>query len=419
MIQLKRLNNTLIVWLLSILSVSLSAQTTLDTYLQTAAENNPGLQAKFSEYYAALEKVPQSGSLPDPEAFFGYYILPVETRLGAKSFDLSLSQSFPWFGMLAARKDEASQRAAARYQAFLTEKNELFYQVKTIYYRLWFTDQSINTYNEYLLILDLQERSTINEVGAAKSSLSDVLRIQMERTEIIAQIEWLKDERKTHEAKMNRFLGQALESPVAVNYSMKIQTLNTNKNSVLDSVMANNPKITNLQEQKLAWEKQKKIARKNGMPTFGVGLSYAAISPRTDIDIAKNGQDMLMPMTRIRIPLYRNKYKAMLKEADYRIQGIQQELADTKNTLAADLVMASNQYRDAQRRVKLYTELLKQAQETLEILTISYMAAMEDYEEVLRMQQQLLKYRLELEHARSRQNTAVALLEKLMATGIE
>ena len=60
MIQLKRLNNTLIVWLLSILSVSLSAQTTLDTYLQTAAENNPGLQAKFSEYYAALEKVPQS-----------------------------------------------------------------------------------------------------------------------------------------------------------------------------------------------------------------------------------------------------------------------------------------------------------------------------------------------------------------------
>jgi len=183
--------------------------------------------------------------------------------------------------------------------------------------------------------------------------------------------------------------------------------------------MANNPKITDLQEQKLAWEKQKKVARKNGMPTFGVGLSYAAISPRTDIDIAKNGQDMLMPMTRIRIPLYRNKYKAMLKEADYRMQGIQQELTDTKNSLAVDLVMASNQYRDAQRRVKLYSELLKQAQETLEILTISYMSAMEDYEEVLRMQQQLLKYRLELKHARSRQNVAVALLEKLMATGIE
>jgi len=224
MIQLKRLNNTLIVWLLSILSVSLSAQTRLDTYLQTAAENNPGLQAKFSEYYAVLEKVPQVGTLPDPEAFLGYYILPVETRLGAKSFDLSLSQSFPWFGMLAARKDEAAQRAAVRYQAFLTEKNELFYQVKTIYYRLWFTDQSINTYNEYLLILDLQERSTLNEVEAAKSSLSDVLRIQMERKEIIAQIEWLQDERKTYEAEMNSLLGQAIDSPVAVDYSIKIQT---------------------------------------------------------------------------------------------------------------------------------------------------------------------------------------------------
>jgi len=57
MIQPKKMNKVFIVFILFVLSGSLWAQTALDGYLQQAAENNPGLQAKFSEYYAVLEKV--------------------------------------------------------------------------------------------------------------------------------------------------------------------------------------------------------------------------------------------------------------------------------------------------------------------------------------------------------------------------
>jgi len=409
----------LLVYTLSILSGSLSAQTALDGYLQKAAENNPGVQAKFSEYYAALEKVPQAGALPDPKVMLGYYILPVETRVGSRLFDVELTQSFPWFGTLAARKDEAAQWATARFQDFMVEKNELFYKIKSTYYQLWFTDRSIATYQEYLDILSLQEQTTLTQVEAAKSSLADVLRIQMEHKEITAQLEWLQDSRKTLEAEMNDLLNQPFGTPLAVDSSLALLSLDTNEAGLLDSIMVNNPSIKSLQEQQLAFEKQKEVARKNGMPSFGLGVSYATVSQRTDMDVPQNGQDMLMPMATISIPLYRKKYKAMVKEADYRMQGVEQELTDTKNTLAADFIKAVNQYRDAERKTKLYTELLKQAQETLEILTTAYMAAKEDYEEVLRMQQQLLTYQLNLEQAKVNQNTAVALLEKLMAKGIE
>ena len=34
----------------------------LEGYLTEAANNNPGLKSKFSEYMAALEKVPQVGA---------------------------------------------------------------------------------------------------------------------------------------------------------------------------------------------------------------------------------------------------------------------------------------------------------------------------------------------------------------------
>jgi hypothetical protein len=86
-------------WLVSSL---VSAQDELSSYLQTAAENNPGLKARFNEYMAALEIAPQVKSLPDPQLAFGYFIQPVETRVGPQQFKISASQMFPWFGTLKA-----------------------------------------------------------------------------------------------------------------------------------------------------------------------------------------------------------------------------------------------------------------------------------------------------------------------------
>jgi hypothetical protein len=53
--------------------VSGNAQDSLSYYLEQAALNNPGVKAKYMEYSAALEKVPQASSLPDPEIQFGYF----------------------------------------------------------------------------------------------------------------------------------------------------------------------------------------------------------------------------------------------------------------------------------------------------------------------------------------------------------
>ena len=101
---MKRLVYTLTIVLMT-LSGTISAQEVLNQYLQTAAENNPGLKAQFSEYMAALERVPQVGALPDPTVAFGYFIQPIETRLGPQQAKISASQMFPWFGTLSAREN--------------------------------------------------------------------------------------------------------------------------------------------------------------------------------------------------------------------------------------------------------------------------------------------------------------------------
>ena len=107
-------------------SFSQTGRDDLNTYLVMAAENNPGLKGKFNQYMAAMEKVPQVGTLPDPQFAFGYFIQPVETRLGPQNATFGLKQAFPWFGLLAAKENVETQKAQAKYELFENAKANLY-----------------------------------------------------------------------------------------------------------------------------------------------------------------------------------------------------------------------------------------------------------------------------------------------------
>ncbi len=134
------------------------AQDSLSVYLETAAKNNPQLKAQFLEYSAALEKVPQAGSLPDPQATFGFFTRPMELMGGDQAGNVELMQMFPWFGTLKTAKDEASLMARAKFEAFNAGKAELFYQVKASWYRLMRYDREIDLIRENIELLESLEK---------------------------------------------------------------------------------------------------------------------------------------------------------------------------------------------------------------------------------------------------------------------
>jgi len=83
---------------------------TLSDYLRYAALNNAGLKAAFEQWKAATEQVPQAKSLPDPKFTYGYFISEVETRAGPQRHKFEIMQTFPWFGVIEARTDQAAHR---------------------------------------------------------------------------------------------------------------------------------------------------------------------------------------------------------------------------------------------------------------------------------------------------------------------
>ena len=402
--------------ILLLVSSTVYGQTELDGYLVTAANNNPGLKAKFNEYLAALEKVPQVGGLPDPTVSFGYFILPVETRVGPQHAKFSAMQMFPWFGTLGAKKDVAAEMAQQKYEVFEDEKSRLYYDVSSAYFNIYFVQKGIDITYENISILNTLNRLALIRFEAGTGSAVDELRVSMEVADLENQLAYLRDSKEVLEVKFNNMLDVTDDALVLVPDTLWDDNLDIPKTSVMDSITAQNHQLKRLEHKIMTWEKQGTVARKVGLPTFSVGIDYTMVgkSDNAMLTGAENGRDVLMfPKVGITIPIYRKKYKAMAKEASLNIEAARYEQAEKVNQLSSLFEATYRDYSDADRRINLYRAQLKRAQKSLNILMTEYSNQGKNFEEVLRMEQKVLKYALELDKARSDKNAATAFVEYL------
>jgi hypothetical protein len=128
----------------------------------------PVLQ-KFDEYKAALQKIPQVGSLSDPELSVGVFLSPMELVNGNQVADIRLMQMFPWFGVLKNAKDEMSLMAKAKFELFRDAKLQVFYDVQRNWYELYKIQKDISISEKNIEILKIIERLALVKFKAAPS----------------------------------------------------------------------------------------------------------------------------------------------------------------------------------------------------------------------------------------------------------
>ena len=394
---------------------NLSAQDELNQYLAVAAENNPGVKAKFNEYLAALEKVPRVGTLPDPQVSFGYFIQPVETRVGPQRAKISASQMFPWFGTLGAKRDIATEMAKSKYETFEAAKSELFYKVKANWYNLYFTQKAIGITRENINILQIFRKISLSKVESGQASTVDVLRVEIEISDLENQLALLNDKYTAQQAGFNNLLNVEENRTVLIPDSLKNETLAYSREAILDSIRQVNPALHQLDYMASAYEQQESLARKSGSPNIMVGADYIITGKSNMPEVSGSGKDAIVfPMVGISVPIYQKKYASMEKEAQLMQQSVEAQKADRTNKLESDFETANKDYNDAGRRIPLFKLQSERANKALSILQTEYETDGKNFEEILRMERQLLKYKLELEKARSDKGAAIAYIEYLM-----
>lgn len=448
----------------------------LFNYLEIAAKNNPTVLQRYYEYDAALQKVPQVGSLPDPSFSIGVFLSPMELVAGNQVADMRLMQMFPWFGVIKYAKDEMSLMAKAKFESFRDAKLQVFYDVQRTWYELHKLKQNIRISEKNIEILKTIESLAIvrfkaaptgnsapttgggmspassqsatsgtsvmqsmggdagNSAGSASSQasssmksspmgssqgssgLADIYRIQIEIGDLQNNIALLRTQWNTVSALFNSYLNRLPDSPVSLPDTLIATDFSLSLTSISDSTLVNNPMLGMLQYEQQSLEARKQMVTRMGYPMIGVGLNYSIIGKSDMSTSSMNGQDMIMPMVTATLPIYRKKYKALQDEADLLKSATLQNYTATSNELKTDYYQAMQLYLDAQRRIKLYAEQFELASKTFDIMLKSFASSTVDLTDILRIRQQIFDYEYKQKEGIADYNTSIAWLNRLTAS---
>ena len=388
------------------------SQEILNQYLVTAAKNNPVLKAKFNEYNATLEKIPQEGTLPDPTLAFGYFILPVETKNGPQQAKFSFSQMFPWFGTLSSREDIYVNAAKSKYEDFEEAKISLFFDVKSAYYELYFIQKSIDITIDNIRILNTFKNLALIKISAGTASGVDEIRVEMELADLENNLALFRDSWFATSVKFNKLLNVSSTSEIVIPNKLWDYELGFSRQAVLDSLQKNNHQLMSLEFLRQSFVSKERQAKKQGNPNIILGADYTMIG---DNGITPDGgKDALFIKVGITIPLYRKKYSAMVNESVFQQKVVEDKKVGKINALETLFEKAYSEYADTQRRVVLYGKQSTLADRAISILESEYASNGKNFEEILRMEKNLLKYKLELEKARGDKQVAIAFINYLM-----
>jgi outer membrane protein TolC len=386
---------------------------TLEDYFQIAAENNPGLLAKYKNFEAAIQRVTQVSTLPDPNLSFGYFISPVETRVGPQQARFSLTQMFPWFGTLSAQKDAASLLAEAKYQEFLDARNKLYYQVAASYYPLYELEKLISIEAENQRILSSYKEIATVQFQNDKGSMVDALRVDIMLKDATTELSILNQKKKPLETRFNKLLNRDENESIEIIDSLQIKRIIPDFRK--DSLLLANPLLEELDLKVQASQAQERAAIKQGLPKFGVGLDYVIVGERTDATISDNGKDVLMPMVTMSLPIFRGKYKAAQNEAQLMQESYEFQKEEVSNRLISSYEMIWFEIQKQLKLIELFEEQIQESEQSLNLLFSAYSNSGKEFEEVLRMQQQILKYQRMKATALSDYHIALAELDYITA----
>lgn len=256
--------------------------------------------------------------------------------------------------------------------------------------------------------------------GSSSGTMSDVLRIQIEKAELQNNLELIISNRTAAEARFNALLNRRQDMRVAVPDSLRQLHFLIDDQAMTDSIIIANPMLSMLEAEANAYRAKAEMDKKMSYPMFGIGLQYSLVGKSNNSMVMDNmnGMDMVMPMFKISIPIFRKKYQAQQKESRHYRQASELKYENTLNQLQSEYQTVKQQLADASRKIALYQKQQELSLSTWQLIVREFSAGTTSLTDVIQVERQLLDYRLKKSEAIAEYNTRIAGMEKLVATSI-
>ena len=397
-------------------ALNLEPDSPLSDYLRYAFEHSPDLDAAFFRWRAALERVPQVKSLPDPRLAYGFFATEVQTRVGPQQHRVSLAQTFPWFGKLDLKGDVAAEAANVEFQRFQGAILQLAWRVKQAYYELYYLRGAVDLTRENVQLLAQFEQIARAKYRVAAASHPDVIRVQVELGKLEDRLRQLEDLRRPLSAQLNAALNRPSDAPVPWPDSINTPRAALDDDALRSSLRTHNPQLEALLHEIEQHRRASALAHKAGLPDITLSIDYLVTGEAINPSIAGSGDDPVIAGVSLNLPVWADKYEAGVREAIKRRLAAASQRSEQENRLLAELELAMYDYRDSQRKIALYRDtLIPRQTEALTTAIRSYETASMSFLDLLDLERVLLE--LQLSQRRADANAAIALAKIEMFVG--
>ena len=403
------MNRTINIWILIASFTYVGKAQSVEELVDLATAYNPGLKSLRMDYEASLLKADQVKDWPDPQVNLAVGVFPIETRLGAQRLKIGVSQMIPWKGSLDAKSSVAKSIAEVQFYADEVKEIDIEYAIRISYAMLQFLESKKRIIIERIEILDALEDLAKSAVRSGKGKLSNVLFTERKREILESDLSLIAKKMEQPTIMINRWTGRPLRTEVVLPLVNESTLL---KNELMNFAESDHPQLKILDNQIEASNAKINMLQYDIKPKIGVGLDYAIITARNDIVIPGNGRDVFMPMASISVPIHTGRFKAIRQEETIRQEAFNAKKEEVSDMNTAEIEMAYSIIEYTSEVIKKYESLKNITRETLKLMRTEYASEGTRFEELLRLEMELIDYDLEILQAQYQKRLASATLYK-------
>jgi outer membrane protein TolC len=391
---------------------------TVETAVEIAIRNNPGL-AEMQTRYEALAEVPsQVGTLPDPMVSVNAMNFPTDTydrdQEAMTQLQVGFSQVFPFPGKLSLKEEAAEYDARAAGHSVDELRLQLIKNVKSKWWQLYYMDRALETVdsNQALLRQFITVAKTKYETGTGLQQ--DVLLSQLELSRLMDQEIQLKAIRRNQAIQLNILMDRPANDPITLPDTVSKMMPNLVDESELYQKAASvRPRLKQMETQIDAAQSRLDLAKRDYYPDFKLGVTYGDRTGDNPLPRGGARSDFVSVMVGVKIPLYAGrKQSKAVSQKSLELQKNRYALLDEKGLVTAEISSAVTDYHRAKQQYSLFgSGIVPQAQQTVQSMLAGYQVSEVDFLNLVRSQMTLFNYELQYWKALSDAKQALARLE--------
>ncbi|WP_300458342.1 TolC family protein [Desulfobacula sp.] len=288
----------------------------LSDLLKYAYESNPSIKASKESWRMFIENYRIGKSYPDPQLMVTWFPSPIETRLGPQDWNLTLSQAIPFPGKLTQMgKVLEADTKISKLKLDKTIKY-IVTSISSSFYELIYIQKAMDIAQANF---DLNQKLiTIGETAFAqdRALFYDIAKAQAQTAQIQYDIFLLEELEQAEKARINTILNRVPDAFLGRASDLLFRDVVYRLDEIYDLSMTLQEDILIADEAVIKSEEAVKLSRYESLPSFKLGLFYAAIGdPDVSVPPGNAGDDAIGVQLGLNIPLWLGKNKSDVSKA--------------------------------------------------------------------------------------------------------